>query len=136
MQYATAILSDYRRGAPVDNDTVVGTLRELKRLRPSPQVVNAVTQLEGIVIVHLMRAWEVDVDNLLKDYNKLPVRTQDTYSEIQTIHMRSLVSSAKVLREATVLSNPERTQYEQVKKRMRELDRLIDNLERVVGVVD
>jgi hypothetical protein len=113
------------REAQVDESDVVEALYDLKQLEPTPEVVNLATKLEGIVIVYLMREWEISVENVLTDYEEKRKRTadEDFQNEIQFIALR-----AKALRDATVLSNPERAPNDEVNKRVKNLREVIENI--------
>ena len=112
----------------MDESDVVEALYDLKRLDPTPEVVELATELEGIVIVYLMREWEISVEKVLTDYEeKKRERTADFQSEIRFIALR-----AQALRDATVLSNPKRAPNDEVNKRVQDLREVIETLENVL----
>ena len=115
-----------KREAQVDEYEVVDVLYELKELEPSPEVVDLATKLEGVVIVYLMREWELSVKNVLTDYMEKRTRTTDDDFESE---MRFIASRAEALKDATVLSNPERPPNEEVDKRVLNLREVIQHVE-------
>ena len=124
MERAKSLLAPQE--AQVDENEVIDVLYELKELEPTPEVVYLATKLEGIVIVYLMSEWELSVDNVLTDYMNLRKRTTETDFESE---MQSIAIRAGALKDATVLSNPERASSDEVDKRVVNLREVIKHVE-------
>ena len=134
MERARYLVLQNREGeAQVDEYDVVDALYDLKELEPSPEVVDLATKLEGIVILFLMRSWELSVQNVLTDYMNKRTRTTDQDFESE---MRSIALRAEALKDATVLSNPELPDgpmSEEVDKRVQNLREVIQHIEDFLG---
>ena len=136
MERARYLVLQNREGeAQVDEYDVVDALYDLKELEPSPEVVDLATKLEGIVILFLMRSWELSVKNVLTDYMNKRTRTTDKDFESE---MRSIAVRAEALKDATVLSNPELPDgpmREEVDKRVQNLREVIQHIENLIVIL-
>lgn len=127
MQRASNLLQHHLHGeAQVDENDVVEALYELKKLVPTPEVVELATKLEGIVILFLMREWEVSVNNVLTDYLQKLKQTKDKDFKSE---MRFIARRAEALKDATVLSNPARPPNGEVEKRVINLLEVIKHVD-------
>ena len=136
MERARYLVLQNREGeAQVDEYDVVDALYDLKELEPSPEVVDLATKLEGIVILFLMRSWELSVQNVLTDYMNKRTRTTDQDFESE---MRSIALRAEALKDATVLSNqelPDGPMREEVDKRVQTLREVIQHIENLIVIL-